>query len=243
MATINLRSNEVVPVLGLFCLLLLVHKGDAYEFIVGGQKGWSVPSDPNSNPYNQWAEKSRFQMGDSLVFNYPSGQDSVIQVNSQDYASCNTGANTEKFSDGHTVIKLNKSGPQFFISGNKNSCLKNEKLVVIVLAERNNRNSNTNQTSTASPSPTPSPLPSLSTKQLAPAPAPVLQQVPSPLAPTVETPSPTQQEAPSPPTGTGGNNPTSAPVSEPPPNAASSILVTFAGSVGAFMASVLVLSF
>lgn len=67
MAIIILRSNEVVHALGLFCMmLLLVHKGDAYEFVVGGQKGWSVPSDPNSNPYNQWAQKSRFQIGDSL---------------------------------------------------------------------------------------------------------------------------------------------------------------------------------
>lgn len=64
MATINF--NEVVHALGLFCLLVLMQKGDAYEFVVGGQKGWYVPSDPNSNIYNQWAEKSRFQVGDSL---------------------------------------------------------------------------------------------------------------------------------------------------------------------------------
>jgi len=44
----------------------MVHHCGAYEFIVGGQKGWSVPSDPNSNPYSQWAQKSRFQIGDSL---------------------------------------------------------------------------------------------------------------------------------------------------------------------------------
>jgi len=56
----------IVHALLLFCLLVLMHKGDAYEFVVGGQKGWSVPSDPNANPYNQWAEKSRFQVGDSL---------------------------------------------------------------------------------------------------------------------------------------------------------------------------------
>ncbi|XP_027343570.1 early nodulin-like protein 3 [Abrus precatorius] len=240
MAAIMLRSNEVVHVLGLFCLLLLLHESDAYQFIVGGQKGWSVPSDPNSNPYNQWAEKSRFQIGDSLVFNYPSGQDSVIQVTSQDYGSCNTDAYSEKFSDGHTVIKLNQSGPHFFISGNKNNCLKNEKLVVIVLSDRNNRNSNTNQTNTAS-SPSPSPLPSFTTESLAPPPAPTQQQVPSP----VVTPAPAQQEAPSPPS-TEMTNPTPPPVSQPPPpppNAASSILVSFAGYVGAFIASVLVFPF
>jgi hypothetical protein len=43
----------------------MIHKSAAYDFIVGGQKGWSVPSDSN-NPFNQWAEKSRFQVGDSL---------------------------------------------------------------------------------------------------------------------------------------------------------------------------------
>ena len=177
------------------------------------------------------------------VFNYPSGQDSVIQVSSQDYASCNTDAYSQKFSDGHTVINLNQSGPHFFISGNKNSCLKNEKLVVIVLADRNNKN--TNQTSPPSPnSPSPSPSPSLSTQSLAPSPAPSQQVAPPPLSPVA---APPQQEAPSPPSP-ATNNPTPAPVSDqpsppsPPHNAASSILVNFACSVGAFIASVLVFS-
>lgn len=237
MATIILKSNEVVHALVLFSiLLLLVHQGDAYDFVVGGQKGWSVPSDPNSNPYNQWAQKSRFQIGDSLVFNYPSGQDSVIQVSSQDYANCNTDAYSQKFSDGHTIIKLNRSGPHFFISGNKNNCLKNEKLVVIVLADRNNRNTNT-----ASPSPSPSP--SVTTKSLAPSPAPSQKEVQSPVA------APAQQEAPSPPSPVTNTTPAPAPASDQTPpsphksNAASSIFVSFAGSVGAFLVTVLVASF
>ncbi|XP_061364966.1 early nodulin-like protein 9 [Gastrolobium bilobum] len=216
MATFILRSNKAIHALGWFCLLMLVHKGAAYEFIVGGQKGWSVPSDPNFNPFNQWAEKGRFQMGDSLVFNYQSGQDSVLSVKSEDYASCNTGSPYAKFSDGHTVFKLNQSGPHFFISGNKDNCLKNEKLTVIVLADRSNRNSsNTNQTSPASP---PSP------------------QSSSP------SPAPSGQEGQSPPME---SNPTPAPVSEPPPhtpNDAASVFVSFTSSVGTFMASVLVLS-
>lgn len=180
------------------------------------------------------------------VFNYQSGQDSVLQVSSEDFASCNTDAHSEKFSDGHTVIKLNQSGPHFFISGNKNNCLKNEKLVVIVLADRGKGNSNTNQTGTVSPSPSPSPLPTLSTVSTTPSAAPAQQGVLSPPTPTgtVGTPAPAQQQTTSPPPGTVVTNPTPAPVSEPPPpNAASSILVSIVGSVGAFMASVLVLSF
>jgi len=172
------------------------------------------------------------------VFNYPSGKDSVIQVSSQDYDSCNTDAYTEKFSDGHTVIKLNQSGHHYFISGNKNNCLKNEKLELIVMADRNTKNTNTNQTS---PSPSPS---QFTTESLAPSPAPSQQQVPPPVAAP-----PPQQEAASPPSPPSNQSPAPAPVSDqpsppsPPHNTASSILVSFAGSVGAFIASVLVFSF
>lgn len=157
------------------------------------------------------------------VFNYQSGQDSVLSVKSEDYASCNTGSPYAKFSDGHTVFKLSQSGPYFFISGNKDNCLKNEKLSVIVLADRSNHNnsSNTNQTSSASP--------------------------PSPQSSSAPSPSPSsKQEGQSPSAaGTVETNPTPAPVSDhehPPPNAAASIFVNFAASVGTFMASLLFLS-
>jgi hypothetical protein len=182
------------------------------------------------------------------VFNYQSGQDSIIQVNSQqDYENCNTdAASSAKASDGHTVIKLNKSGPHYFISGNKNNCLKNEKLLVIVLADRTN-NSNTNQTT-----PPPSPSPSVS---VSPSPSPLSSHSSDALAPILPpvqqvglTPPPIQQVGSSPPLGTDVTNPitpTQAPVSEPPPpppNTASSSLVSFGCSVGALMVSVLVFS-
>ncbi|CAL0333818.1 unnamed protein product [Lupinus luteus] len=213
MATFILRSNILVHALGwLLCVLLLVHKGAAgYEFIVGGQKGWSVPSDPNYNHFNQWAQKSRFQIGDSIVFNYQSGQDSVLYVKSEDYDNCNTDSPYAKFSDGHTIIKLNHSGPHFFISGNKDNCLKNEKVTVIVLADRNNHNSSntTNQTSNASP---PSPTPNNQEGQ-SPPPSGTVESNPSP-APVYE---------------------------PPPPNDAASIFINYAASIGTFMASLLLL--
>jgi hypothetical protein len=191
------------------------------------------------------------------VFNYQSGKDSIIQVNSQqDYENCNTdAASSAKASDGHTVIKLNKSGPHYFISGNKNNCLKNEKLLVIVLADRTNKNSNTNQTTTPpSPSPSvsvsPSPLSSHSSDALAPIlpPSQLEGSSPPPVQQVGLTPPPVQQVGSSPPLGTDVTNPitpTQAPVSEPPPpppNTASSSLVSFGCSVGALMVSVLVFS-
>ncbi|XP_058735281.1 early nodulin-like protein 9 [Vicia villosa] len=218
MATFIFRSNKMVHALTWFCLTLMIHKGAAYEFIVGGQKGWSVPSDSSYNPFNQWAEKSRFQVGDSLVFNYQSGKDSVLAVKSEDYASCNTASPYAKYTDGHTVIKLSQSGPHFFISGNKDNCAKNEKITVIVLSDRSNSggSSNTNQTSNASP---PSPQSSSSPPS------------PSPSKPDDQTPSPDTNQTPS--TSDHGH---------PPRNGAASVFVNIAGSVGTLMASVLILS-
>ncbi|XP_028761807.1 early nodulin-like protein 3 [Neltuma alba] len=183
MANMALKS-KVVPGLGFLCVLMLVHKVGAYEFVVGGQKGWSVPSDPNYNPYNQWAESSRFQVGDSIVFNYKSGQDSVLQVKREDYANCNTNSPIRKYSEGHTVIKFNQSGAHYFISGKRENCLKNEKVTVIVLADRSSRSNAT----TTSPAPSPS----------AAAPAPTGQQTQSPPpAPSSPTPSPASDHTPS----------------------------------------------
>ncbi|KAH9623172.1 hypothetical protein KSS87_019284 [Heliosperma pusillum] len=164
-------------ILGLFGLVLFMQRGEAATFTVGGSKGWSVPSD-NSAVYNQWAEKMRFQIGDSLLFVYQTS-DSVLQVSKEDFTNCNTNSPIAKFSDGHTDFKFSKSGPYYFISGNKDNCNKNEKLVVIVLADRT--------TKTTSP---PSPV--------APSPAPVVDQQPpaaSPPAPnaTVVSPAPSAE--------------------------------------------------
>ena len=109
------------------------------------------------------------------VFVYQPNQDSVLQVTRDAYDSCNTDAPTAKFADGKTSFALTHSGPYYFISGNKNNCQKNQKLVVIVMADRNGN------TTTSSP-----PLPS-------PAPAPSVESPPSPPPMTgpFETPAPT----------------------------------------------------
>ncbi|XP_028807770.1 early nodulin-like protein 1 [Neltuma alba] len=236
-------------VLGMLCLVLLVEKSGAYDFVVGGQKGWTVPSDPNFNPYNTWAEKSRFQIGDSLVFNYNSGQDSVLEVKSEDYANCNTNAPIAKYTDGHTVYKFDHSGHHFFISGNKDNCLKNEKLVVVVLSDR----SKTRQARSPAPSPLASSstlAPSLSSAAPPPSPPPSAASPPSPTPSAASPPSPPPSATSSPPapspTSTTGTTPTLSPVGGPPTsntNGASSVFCTLAGSVGGFMASTLVLSF
>ncbi|CAB4277733.1 unnamed protein product [Prunus armeniaca] len=178
----NHKSNVVFSVLVLLCVTLLIQKSGAAEFAIS----WSAPN--ASAPHlDQWAENNRFQIGDSIVFNYSPGQDSVLRVNQDDYTNCNTDAPTAKYTDGHTAIKFDQSGPFYFISGNKDNCLKNEKVVVIVLADRTNRNAT-------------APSPSNST-DITPSPAPAGEaSPPSPDTGVVENPT-LAPESPPPPSG------------------------------------------
>ncbi|CAN4102753.1 unnamed protein product [Withania somnifera] len=193
---------------------MLLQNVNCYEFKVGGSGDWSVPLDPNANNYNQWAERSRFQIGDTLSFSYSADKDSVLLVNKADFDNCNTASPIEKYSDGHSVIKFNHSGPYYFISGVHDNCVKNQKLHVVVMADRSN-----NKTGAAPP-------PSPSADEVPPAPAP------------------SGEEAPSPPTGSVEINPTPAPSQEssPPKNGASSIVMNLVGSA-AFVGSSILLGF
>ncbi|KAF3779982.1 Early nodulin-like protein 1 [Nymphaea thermarum] len=58
------RARHAAFLLGL--LLVRLNEATATVFQVGGSEGWTVPKDPSTQPYNQWAEKNRFQIGDSL---------------------------------------------------------------------------------------------------------------------------------------------------------------------------------
>ncbi|KAL8127260.1 early nodulin-like protein 9 [Apium graveolens] len=150
--TLGSYTSKASYVFGLLSLLLLIQNGCAYEFIVGGASGWS-PS--GSYAFNQWAESKRFQIQDTLVFNYAADQDSVLYVTKDDYTNCNTENPIKKFTDGHTVYKFTQSGPHYFISGNEEHCHKNEKLVVVVLADRSNKKGNSPPPAESNPSPPP----------------------------------------------------------------------------------------
>ncbi|KAL3508525.1 hypothetical protein ACH5RR_027926 [Cinchona calisaya] len=257
MAQANLRSvRKAFHVLGLFCFLLLVQKGNAFEFKVGGNNGWAVPPDPNSNSHNQWAEKNRFQIGDSLLFVYSGDKDSVLSVTTKDYTNCNTENSLQKFTDGHTVFKLEHSGPYYFISGVKDNCLKNEKLIVVVMANRTNHAPPSNETMTAPPpsnETSTAPPPSNETSTAPPpsnetmaAPPPSNETTasppPSPSAEVPPSPSPATGEPSSPPSG----NPAPAPSqqsSPPKKSGASSMLMSFIGSLGALAGSSFLLLF
>lgn len=58
----SITSHQMmVDIVAVLSLLVLIQKGDAYDFKVGGSGEWSLMAS-----YNQWAEKNRFQVGDTL---------------------------------------------------------------------------------------------------------------------------------------------------------------------------------
>lgn len=120
----------------LVLLFLFLSFTNAKEILVGGKTGaWKIPSS-ESDSLNKWAESSRFRIGDSLLWKYDGGKDSVLEVSKEDYTSCNTSNPIAEYKDGNTKVKLEKSGPFYFISGAKGHCEQGQKLVVVVLSQR-----------------------------------------------------------------------------------------------------------
>uniref|UniRef100_A0A5B7AWV4 Phytocyanin domain-containing protein n=1 Tax=Davidia involucrata TaxID=16924 RepID=A0A5B7AWV4_DAVIN len=172
---------------------------DAYRFIVGGKDGWVL--NPSEN-YNHWTERMRFQVNDTLFFKYKKGTDSVLVVSKDDYDKCNTEKPIMKMEDGDSVFKFDRSGPFFFISGKNGTCEKGQKLIIVVLAVRNQHKSPppVGQTPTAAPptgspfpapamTPAASPSPVAKTPSLSPAPAMSPTSPPSPVpSPSAMTP-------------------------------------------------------
>ncbi|KAL7087639.1 hypothetical protein ACP275_13G079900 [Erythranthe tilingii] len=148
-------ADHVYYLFLVFFSALITCSSHAHQLIVGGKNGWVV--NPSEN-YNHWAERLRFQVNDTLLFKYKKESDSVVVVNSKaDYDNCNTGNPKLKLDDGNSVYKFDRSGPVFFISGNKSNCAAGQKLIIVVMAVRNHRS----PPKAPSPAPTPAPSPAL----------------------------------------------------------------------------------
>lgn len=186
-------------------LACLVNSCYAYQFYVGGRDGW-VPNPSES--YNNWAERMRFEVNDTLVFKYKKGSNSVLVVNKDDYDKCNTNNPIIKMDDGNSIFKFDHSGPFFFISGNINYCQNgSQKLITVVLAIRPPPPSPATSPATP-PATSPATSPSVS-----PATSPVSQTpTPSPATPPTSSPqnAPTPATSPSPATVTPATSPAPA---------------------------------
>ncbi|KAJ6732219.1 EARLY NODULIN-LIKE PROTEIN 3 [Salix purpurea] len=126
-----------------FSLVLMMSSlwglSQAKDVLVGGKTdAWKIPSS-ESDSLNKWAGNARFLIGDSLVWKYDGQKDSVLQVSKEAYAACNTTNPIEEYKDGNTKVKLDRSGPFYFISGAEGHCEKGQKIVVVVLSQKHAR--------------------------------------------------------------------------------------------------------
>ncbi|KAH7565284.1 hypothetical protein JRO89_XS09G0180500 [Xanthoceras sorbifolium] len=101
------------------------------QFKVGDDFGWQEPRENNTSVYSQWAGKNRFQVGDSLSFEYKN--DSVFLVDKWGYYHCNTSKAIIAFNNGKSVMNLDRPGPFYFISGTFDHCKNSQRLLVEVM--------------------------------------------------------------------------------------------------------------
>ncbi|KAL3323276.1 hypothetical protein AABB24_040406 [Solanum stoloniferum] len=214
------QQRHVVVLLVLACLFTSSY---SYQFTVGGKDGW-VPKP--SVDYNTWSQHMRFIINDSVLFKYKQGADSVLEVSKDDYDKCNTSNPIKKMEDGNSIFTLDRSGPFYFISGNKDNCDKGQKLQIIVISVRNQTPAPgvaPPSNGSTTPSPTGSP-PSTGGSSPAAAPPKGSSTPGTPLAPSANapagsstpgTPSAPSANAPAGSSTPGASSPNAAPVSTP----------------------------
>ncbi|KAI3753744.1 hypothetical protein L2E82_25806 [Cichorium intybus] len=108
----------------------------AYTFNVGGRYGWTLHP---SESYNEFSGRSRFIVNDTLHFKYNAASDSVLEVSKSDYDNCNMNNPITTLTGGDSFFNLNRSGPFYFISGNKSHCDQGQKLEVVVISPKTRR--------------------------------------------------------------------------------------------------------
>ncbi|KAG1361167.1 mavicyanin-like [Cocos nucifera] len=116
----------------LLTLVFSMQHSNAFDFEVGDEEGWVVPPSRNTQFYNHWASRNRFQVGDTIHFKYK--KDSVMEVREEDYEHCRSSHPLFFSNNGKTEFKLQDSGTLYFISGVAGHCERGQKMIIKVLS-------------------------------------------------------------------------------------------------------------
>ncbi|GMY35837.1 early nodulin-like protein 1 [Fagus crenata] len=111
--------------------------------VVGDSTGWTVPTNDPAF-YAVWAAKQTFIIGDTLFFNFTTGQEDVARVTKEAFFTCNSTKPISIITNGPANYTLNSTGEYFFIDTMNNHCIQGQRLAINV---------------STSPGPTPSPTP------------------------------------------------------------------------------------
>ncbi|PRQ46342.1 putative cupredoxin [Rosa chinensis] len=120
-------------------------------YVVGDHFGWIVP--PGGElAYSAWAYGKTFYVGDTLEFNFTTGDQDVAMVTKQAYESCNFNkSQITILTTGPAYIKLNLTGEYYFIGTMDKHCELGQKLAINVTTNPGGPS--------ASPTPAPAPTP------------------------------------------------------------------------------------
>ncbi|RLN04594.1 blue copper protein-like [Panicum miliaceum] len=89
----------------------------AVTFTVGDTQGWNLGVD-----YDTWARGKNFSVGDTLVFNFPTGTHDVLVVSKSDYDGCNTGSAMNTIQTSPATVTLTSADNQYYICGISTHC-------------------------------------------------------------------------------------------------------------------------
>ncbi|KAK7264905.1 hypothetical protein RJT34_32518 [Clitoria ternatea] len=169
-------------VLVLFAVATLFHCSSAQtRHVVGDAIGWTIPSG-GAATYTTWASNQTFREGDTLVFNFTTGQHDVAKVTKSAYDACNGGSTLLTIMNGPASVTLNETGEQYYICTFGTHCSLGQKLAI-----------NVSRASSTSPSPAPQP----STRPSPPKASPVPSPTPAPASQPSPVPVPAPAPAPS----------------------------------------------
>ncbi|RVW26924.1 Mavicyanin [Vitis vinifera] len=129
-----MKNTNMVSSLGVLFTALIVlvamnsSAGAATEFRVGDGDGWRKP---------RVTSGSSLMLGDPFLilctaFEYKN--DSVLVVDKWDFYHCNSSSPISSFKNGKSVIKLERPGSFYFISGDPEHCKSGQRLVISVMA-------------------------------------------------------------------------------------------------------------
>ncbi|KAM0883645.1 hypothetical protein ACQ4PT_007694 [Festuca glaucescens] len=108
-------------------VMVLLAPASAEVFMVGDAAGWTLKYPPT------WADGKTFVVGDSLMFMYPAGEHTVVEVGGAGFMTCNVTGNQGIWNSGSDTIALSKSGRRWFVCGVSDHCAQGMKLVVTVV--------------------------------------------------------------------------------------------------------------
>ncbi|XP_020079932.1 mavicyanin-like isoform X1 [Ananas comosus] len=148
------KSTTAKSLLLLFILLFSVSLFNyvrAFDFEVGGDDGWAVPPAKDPDMYNDWASKNRFQVDDTIHFKYK--KDSVMVVREEDYKKCRSTHPIFFSNNGATLVKLDRSGLFYFISGVAGHCERGQKMIIKVMGHSDGPGASPGGNQTGTPPP------------------------------------------------------------------------------------------